>query len=149
MGMPRPDRAAIDGLAFWLEREIDRAAARNPKPGRTEPLHRLNRAEYQNAVRDLLHLETDVATLLPADDVSSGFDNIASALTISPTLMDRYLAAAQKIARLALGTPTTVRTSITFDSQTTCGRTTICRGCRSARAAAPAFAIRFRSMANT
>ena len=108
MGMPRPDRAAIDGLASWLEREIDRAAARNPNPGRTEPLHRLNRAEYQNAVRDLLHLETDVATLLPADDVSSGFDNIASALTISPTLMDRYLTAAQKIARLALGTPTTV-----------------------------------------
>jgi hypothetical protein len=108
MGMPRPDRAAIDGLASWLESEIDRAAARNPNPGRTEPLHRLNRAEYQNAVRDLLHLETDVAALLPADDVSSGFDNIASALTISPTLMDRYLTSAQKIARLALGTPTTV-----------------------------------------
>jgi hypothetical protein len=108
MGMPRPDRAAIDGLASWLESEIDGAAAKNPNPGRTEPLHRLNRAEYQNAVRDLLRLETDVAALLPADDVSSGFDNIASALTISPTLMDRYLAAAQKIARLALGTPSTV-----------------------------------------
>jgi hypothetical protein len=108
MGMPRPDRAAIDGLASWLESEVDRAAAKNPDPGRTEPLHRLNRAEYQNAVRDLLHLEADVAAMLPADDVSSGFDNIASALTISPTLMDRYLAASQKIARLALGTPTTV-----------------------------------------
>jgi hypothetical protein len=108
MGMPRPDRAAIDAFSSWLENEIDRAAANNPNPGRTEPLHRLNRAEYQNAVRDLLHLEADVAALLPADDVSSGFDNIASALTISPTLMDRYLTAAQKIARLALGTPSTV-----------------------------------------
>jgi hypothetical protein len=108
MGMPRPDGAAINGLASWLEGEIDRAAAKSPNPGRTEPLHRLNRAEYQNAVRDLLHLEADVTTLLPADDVSSGFDNVASALTISPTLMDRYLATAQKIARLALGTPSTV-----------------------------------------
>jgi mono/diheme cytochrome c family protein len=106
MGMPRPDRKTIDGLASWVETQIDRAAAANPNPGRTEPLHRLNRAEYQNAVRDLLHLDVDIAALLPADDVSSGFDNIASALTISPTLMDRYLAAAQKVSRLAIGTPT-------------------------------------------
>ena len=108
MGMPRPDRKTIDGLATWVETQIDRAATANPNPGRTEPLHRLNRAEYQNAVRDLLHLDVDIAALLPADDVSSGFDNIASALTISPTLMDRYLAVAQKVSRLAIGTPAPV-----------------------------------------
>ena len=106
-GVARPERAAIDGLAAWLERRIDAAAAIQPMPGRTEALHRLNRAEYQNAIRDLLHLDADVASLLPADDVSSGFDNIGGALTISPTLMDRYLAAAQRISRLALGTATT------------------------------------------
>ena len=104
-GMPRPDRATHDGFAGWLEGELDRASAARPNPGRTEPFHRLNRAEYQNVIRDLLHLDVDVAALLPADDVSAGFDNIASVLTMSPTLMDRYLAAAQKVARLAVGTP--------------------------------------------
>ena len=104
-GMPRPDKTAIDGLSAWLETQIDRAAAANPNPGRTEALHRLNRAEYQNAVRDLLHVDVDVAGLLPADDVSSGFDNVASTLTVSPTLMDRYMAVAQKISRMAIGIP--------------------------------------------
>jgi len=104
-GMPRPDRATQDGFASWLERELDRASAARPNPGRTEPFHRLNRAEYQNAIRDLLHLNVDVAALLPADDVSAGFDNVASTLTMSPTLMDRYLVAAQRVARLAVGTP--------------------------------------------
>ena len=77
-GMPRPERPVLDGLSAWLETQIDRAAAANPNPGRTEALHRLNRAEYQNAVRDLLHVDVDMASLLPADDVSSGFDNVAS-----------------------------------------------------------------------
>ena len=104
-GMPRPDRATQDGFASWLEGELDRASAARPNPGRTEPFHRLNRAEYQNVIRDLLHLNVDVAALLPADDVSAGFDNVASTLTMSPTLMDRYLVAAQKVARLAVGTP--------------------------------------------
>jgi len=104
-GMPRPDKTAIDGLSSWLETEIDRAATANPNPGRTEGLHRLNRAEYQNAVRDLLNVDVDVADLLPADDVSSGFDNVASTLTMSPTLMDRYLSVAQKISRMAIGLP--------------------------------------------
>src|SRR5438034_5431256 len=105
-GRPRPDQTAHDGLTSWLEGELDRAAAAQPNPGRTEPFHRLNRAEYQNVVRDLLDLDVDTASLLPADDVSAGFDNIASSLTISPTLMDRYLIVAQKVARLAVGTPT-------------------------------------------
>ena len=78
---------------------------RHPNPGRTEPFHRLNRAEYRNAVRDLLDLDVDVASLLPGDDVSYGFDNIAGVMKLSPTLMDRYLAAAQKVSRLAVGTP--------------------------------------------
>jgi hypothetical protein len=102
---PRPDKATHDGLASWLESELDRASSANVNPGRTEPIHRLNRAEYRNAVRDLLDLDVDVAALLPADDVSYGFDNIAGVLKMSPTLMERYLSAAQKVSRLAIGTP--------------------------------------------
>lgn len=104
-GSPRPNRPIVDGFTSWLETELDRAAAANPDPGRSEPFHRLNRAEYQNAVRDLLDLDVDVSNLLPVDDVSRGFDNIARALTMSPTLMERYLLVAQKVSRLALGTP--------------------------------------------
>jgi hypothetical protein len=104
-GAARPDKATLDGLATFLESELDRSAAAAPNPGRTEPFHRLNRAEYQNAIRDLLGLEIDVSALLPPDDVSYGFDNIAGVLKISPTLMERYLSAAQKISRIAVGTP--------------------------------------------
>jgi hypothetical protein len=102
---PRPDKAVLDALTVRLEADLDRAAAARPNPGRTEPLHRLNRTEYRNAVRDLLSLDVDVSALLPADDASYGFDNIAGILKLSPTLMERYLAAAQKISRLAVGTP--------------------------------------------
>jgi hypothetical protein len=102
-GMPRPDRATLDGLAGWLESQLDLAAAARPDPGRTESLHRLNRAEYRNAIRDLLGLDLDVSALLPADDSSYGFDNIAGVLKLSPTLMERYLSAAQKVSRLAVG----------------------------------------------
>ena len=104
-GRPRPDKASYDGLASWLETELDRASAADPNPGRTEPFHRLNRIEYQNAIRDLLALEIDVSSLLPTDDSSYGFDNIAGVLKMSPTLLERYLSAAQKISRLAVGTP--------------------------------------------
>jgi len=104
-GAPRPDKATHDAFATWLESELDRNAAAHPNPGRTEPFHRLNRAEYRNAVRDILDLDVDVASLLPADDVSYGFDNIAGVLKMSPTLMERYLGAAQKVSRLAIGTP--------------------------------------------
>ena len=76
-----------------------------PNPGRTEPFHRLNRAEYRNAIRDLLALDVDATTLLPTDEISYGFDNIAGVLKLSPLLTERYLNAAQKVARLALGTP--------------------------------------------
>ena len=104
-GSPRPDKAAHEAFASWLEGELDRAWAAAPNPGRTEPFHRLNRVEYRNAVRDLLGLDLDVSSLLPGDDVSFGFDNIAGVLSLSPTLMERYLSAAQKVSRLAVGTP--------------------------------------------
>ncbi len=102
-GRPRPDVEASDGLAAWLETEIDRVAAAHPNPGRTEPLHRLNRTEYQNAVRDLLAFDIDAAALVPADDQSYGFDNIAGVLKVSPTLLERYMNAARTISRLAVG----------------------------------------------
>jgi hypothetical protein len=105
-GMPRPDKATLAGFAASLEEELDRAAAATPNPGRV-PIHRLNRAEYVNAVRDLLGLEIDGRSLLVADDVDQhGFDNIAGILSVSPMLMEQLLAAAHKISRLAVGDPT-------------------------------------------
>lgn len=110
-GMPRPNRATLDSWTAKLETELDRAAAAKPNPGSTG-LHRLNRTEYTNAIRDLLALDVDEATVLPADDSSEGFDNIADALAVSPALIERYVAAAGKISRLAVGnmliTPSTV-----------------------------------------
>ncbi len=92
----------MDAFAAKLEAGLDRAAAANPNPGFTG-LHRLNRTEYANAIRDLLALDIDAATLLPADDSSEGFDNIADALGVSPALVERYAAAATKISRMAVG----------------------------------------------
>ena len=104
VGRPRPDIETYDALASWLEHELDQYAADRPNPGRTEAFHRLNRAEYANAIRDLLVIDVDVNELLPADDIDQyGFDNMADVLTVSPALMDRYLSAARKIGRLALG----------------------------------------------
>ena len=114
LGRPRPDAAASDRLAAWLETEIDRAAAASPNPGRTVPLHRLNRTEYQNAVRDLLDLDVDAAALVPADDQSYGFDNIAGVLKVSPTLLERYMNAARFISRLAVGASPMAPTGETF-----------------------------------
>ena len=102
-GRPRADKAAHEQFLSWAEGNLDRAALAHPDPGRTEPFHRLNRTEYRNAVRDLLDLDVDVAALLPPDDGSYGFDNIAGVLKISPTLLERYLAAARKISRTAVG----------------------------------------------
>ncbi len=102
-GAPRPNAEVIAGFVRHLEDTIDRAAAAKPEPGRTEAMHRLNRAEYRNAIRDLTALDVDVDSLLPPDDASYGFDNIAGVLRISPLLMERYAAAAQKVSRLATG----------------------------------------------
>ena len=102
-GRPRPDPAASDAVVAWLEDALDRAARADPDPGRPT-LHRLNRAEYRNAVRDLLAVDVDAA-LLPADNAAYGFDNNADALTLSPALAERYLGAAARIAETALGRP--------------------------------------------
>jgi mono/diheme cytochrome c family protein len=99
-GMPRPDVAAREALISWMENELDRSAVTHlPAPG----LHRLNRTEYTNAIRDVLALEVDATKFLPPDDSTRGFDNIAGALTLSPALMEAYLSAAGKISRLAIG----------------------------------------------
>src|SRR5690606_10766856 len=82
-GEARPDRDTLDAVAAYFETQVDAAAAQAPNPG-APALHRLNRAEYANAVRDLLALEVDAAALLPADDSADGFDNIAGVLTVSP-----------------------------------------------------------------
>src|SRR5688572_30265794 len=101
--MPRPDRATLDSLVGWLEHEIDRQA----KPSLAAPgIHRLNRTEYRNVVRDLIGLQIDPARYLPSDNSTHGFDNIAGALTMSPALMEAYLSAASKISRLALASNT-------------------------------------------
>ena len=101
-GRPRPDAQTYDRVATWLETRLDAAADANPDPGRPAVLHRLNRAEYRNAVRDLLALDVDVSSLLPADTSSYGFDNIGDVLGLSPLLLESYLAAANRISRLAV-----------------------------------------------
>jgi mono/diheme cytochrome c family protein len=100
---PRPDRATLDGLIAWIEHEMDSHAVTNlAAPG----IHRLNRTEYRNAIRDLIGLKIDPARYLPSDNSTSGFDNIAGALTMSPALMEAYLSAASKISRLAMASNT-------------------------------------------
>src|SRR5580658_8814915 len=101
-GLPRPDAATYNGLASWLETQIDQAS--QPYAGRPI-LHRLNRSEYANAIRDLLALDIDAAALLPPDDSAFGFDNISDALGLSPSLQEHYLDAALKIGALAVGDP--------------------------------------------
>jgi cytochrome c5 len=99
-GMPRPDRTTLEAFVASLENELDRSAVTYlPAPG----LHRLNRTEYTNAIRDVLALDVDATKFLPPDDSTHGFDNIAGALTLSPALMEAYLSAAGKISRLAIG----------------------------------------------
>ena len=101
-GSPRPAEAAYDDLVGYLEGELDRLALAAPDPGRTDTFRRLNRTEYQNAIRDLLALDVDVTALLPRDDASYGFDNVG-AVNLSPALLERYLSAAGKVSRLAVG----------------------------------------------
>ncbi|MBV9399116.1 MAG: DUF1592 domain-containing protein [Bryobacterales bacterium] len=99
-GLPRPERATFESMIVFLENELDKHAVANyPPPG----LHRLNRTEYQNAVRDLLALPIDASKYLPSDDSTRGFDNVAAGLSLSPALIEGYTAAASKISRLAIG----------------------------------------------
>jgi len=104
VGKARPDEHTYDAVVAGLAASLDRVALRHPNPGRTETFRRLNRTEYQNAIRDLLALEIDAGALLPKDEPSHGFDNITVG-DLSPTLLDRYISAAQKISRLAVGAP--------------------------------------------
>ena len=113
VGRARPDRATYAVVAAALETALDRAGAADPNPGRTTT-HRLNRTEYANAIRDLLGLEVDGRALLPPDDADLGFDNMADILSVSPALLERYLSAARKIGRLALGDPTGDPTTETY-----------------------------------
>ncbi len=103
VGAAQPYESARDALRAFVQSELDRNARLHPDPGRTEVFHRLNRAEYQNSIRDLLALEIDVSGILPADDSSNGFDNMAGTLRISQSLMERYLSAAKSISRMAAG----------------------------------------------
>ena len=117
-GMPRPEPSALETLASSLEVELDKAAAAKPNSGRV-PIHRLNRTEYTNAIRDLLGITIDGRTLLVADDVDQyGFDNIAGSLPVSPVLLEGYMSAARKISRLAVGDPKSVPVFETFDVPT-------------------------------
>src|SRR6185436_14546949 len=102
-GMPRPDQPTIERITANLEQTLNRAALSTPNPGHKPP-HRLNRTEYGNAIRDLLDLDIDPSSMLPADDESNGFDNIAGVLRISPSLLEQYLGAARKVSSLAVGT---------------------------------------------
>src|SRR5207249_5925262 len=101
-GRKRPDEDTYGAVVSQLENVLDRAAAERPNPGRTDTIRRLTRTEYQNAIRDLLALDIDAASLLPADEASHGFDNVTVS-NLSPTLLERYVTAAQKISRLAVG----------------------------------------------
>src|SRR5439155_11678710 len=106
----RPDESTYNALANYLETALDQAAEAKPNPGRPA-VYRLNRFQYANAIRDLIDLEVDSASLLPADDAGYGFDNIGDVLTVSPTLLEKYLSAAAKISRLAIGDPSISLTS--------------------------------------
>ena len=113
LGMPRPDKAGYNELASFIETSVDKAALAHPNPGRTA-LHRLNRAEYADTIRDLLALNIDANDYLPADDASYGFDNVANVLGLSPALQERYISAAAKISRLAVGDPATAPIVATY-----------------------------------
>ena len=114
-GRPRPAHAAAMSFVSYLETQLDQFAALRPDPGRTAGFHRLNRAEYQTAVRDLLAVDMDIASLLPADDAGEqGFDNMADVLSVSPALFERYMSTARKASRLAVGITPRVPTVETY-----------------------------------
>ncbi len=115
-GQPRPERAVLDGMAQWLGDGLDLAWLTSPNPG-AEPISRLNRSEYANVIRDLLAFDaTDLVATLPADATAGGFDNIAEALSMSPTLLEGYLAVARQVSRQAVGDTTTAPTQVEYRS---------------------------------
>jgi cytochrome c5 len=118
-GMPRPDKTTYESLATYLETTLDAAAAVNPNPGRPSAVHRLNRTEYTNAIRDVLALDVDGQALLPPDESGHGFDNSGEILSVSEMLMERYLIAARQISRTAVGDPTLRPVAMTFSAPKT------------------------------
>ncbi len=112
-GLPRPDAATMKAFAASIETSIDQYAAAHPNPGRPA-LHRLNRTEYANSIHDLLSVEADVTALLPTDDMSHGFDNMADVLSVSPALMEGYIRAAGRISREAVGDPAALALTTTY-----------------------------------
>jgi hypothetical protein len=114
-GMPRPESSTLDALAAYLETELDKLALEAPNAGRRGAIHRLNRAEYANSIRDLLSVHIDEESLLPADDAGGGFDNIADILSISPLLMERYMSAARHISRVSIGDPSIAADTKTYE----------------------------------
>src|SRR5947207_4630681 len=103
-GSRQPDHALVDSFIGWLKTSLDQAAAKAPNPGGIT-LHRLNRAEYANSIKELFAIDVDAGALLPVDDVSDGFDNIANVLKVSPSFLDQYINAARAVSRQALGEP--------------------------------------------
>src|SRR5947209_3272294 len=114
-GARRPERAALDAFASEVEKRLDAEAALHPNPG-TTALHRLNRTEYANVIRDLFALDVDANALLPQDDATDGFDNIADALGTSPSLIQGYISAAMKISRRAVGDRTLIPSQTTYNA---------------------------------
>jgi mono/diheme cytochrome c family protein len=115
-GRPRPDAATYQAVAGWLENELDRAWEAKPNPGRAAAVHRLNRTEYNNAIRDLFALDLDVRSLLPGDETADGsFDNVADELSISTAHLERYLSVSRQVTRLATGLPPSRPTIDTFE----------------------------------
>ncbi len=112
-GEKQPDQASIDSFVSWMEANLDKAAAAHPDAGYVS-LHRLNRVEYASAVKDLLNVEVDPATLLPQDTKSDGFDNVASVLKVSPTFLDQYISAARTVAALAVGSAHASQAIVTY-----------------------------------
>ena len=112
-GARRPEAAQLTALAMALETRVDRAALVNPNPG-SRPFQRLNRAEYARAVKDMLGIDIDVASLLPADTISNGFDNVADSQAFSPTLLESYLRAAARVTALAIGDPAAAATETNY-----------------------------------
>ena len=145
----RPDAETYASTVSYFETALDRAAAANPNPGRPA-VHRLNRAEYTNAIRDLLALEVDGRTLLPADGSSYGFDNIGDVLSVSPGLLERYLLAAAKISRRAVGDPTLRPTTAIYKTSPLLAQDDrVSKTSRSGRVAALRCAITSRSTPST
>ena len=120
-GLPRPDAAVRAAFIQSLEGALDAESAAHPNPGRPA-IHRLNRAEFSNAVRDVFDLDINAAALLPVDDSGYGFDNIGDVLSVSPALLDRYLSVARKISRLAIGDPTIKPVEDAFEPRRAPGR---------------------------